>query len=74
MEAESGVIRPLTVAGAAQVRRPLCEFAPLLPVELLRVNHAASTNVQILQPIVWPNLTITDYVENTPNRPNRPNR
>ena len=32
------MIRPLTVAGAAQVRLALYEFAPLLPVELLHVT------------------------------------
>ena len=41
-------IRPLTVAGAAQVRLAGISFTLLLPVELRRVNHAASTNIQIL--------------------------
>jgi len=38
------VIRPLTVAGAAQVRRGRDGPALLLPVELPCVNHTASTN------------------------------
>ncbi len=38
----------LTVAGAAQVKRPL-NAALLLPVELRRVNHTASTNSRILR-------------------------
>jgi chromosome segregation ATPase len=36
--------RLLTVAGAAQVRSAQCELPLLLPVELRRVNHTASTN------------------------------
>jgi hypothetical protein len=48
MEAESITIRPLTVAGAAQVRQALFSRALLLPVELRPVNHAASTNAAIL--------------------------
>ena len=36
--------RPLTVAGAAQVRFAVDSLTPLLPVELRRVNHSASTN------------------------------
>lgn len=38
------MIRPLTVAGAAQVRRAHDEPTLLLPVELPCVNHRASTN------------------------------
>ena len=38
------MIRPLTVAGAAQVRPAVDSIALLLPVELQRVNHTASTN------------------------------
>ena len=38
------MIRPLTVAGAAQVRRARDEPTLLLPVELSCVNHRASTN------------------------------
>ena len=41
-------IRPLTVAGAAQVRLAGLSFTLLLPVELRRVNHVASTNIGIL--------------------------
>lgn len=41
-------IRPLTVAGAAQVRLAVVSITLLLPVELRRVNHVASTNVKIL--------------------------
>ena len=37
-------IRPLTVAGAAQVRDGLFKRPLLLPVELRCVNHTASTN------------------------------
>jgi uncharacterized protein (TIGR02449 family) len=43
-EANSRTSRLLTVAGAAQVRSALCELPLLLPVELRRVNHTASTN------------------------------
>jgi len=42
------MIRPLTVAGAAQVRWAVVSLDLLLPVELRRVNHAASTNERIL--------------------------
>ena len=42
--------RPLTVAGAAQVRSAVTSPALLLPVELRPVNQAASTNARILQP------------------------
>ena len=50
-------IRPFTVAGAAQVRwskrfQGNClngRNTPLLPVELRRVNHTASTNFSILR-------------------------
>ena len=38
------MIRPLTVAGAAQVRQTLDEPTLLLPVEPPCVNHTASTN------------------------------
>ena len=41
---EIKMIRPLTVAGAAQVRFDLDRQTLLLPVELRRVNHTASTN------------------------------
>ena len=44
-------MRPLTVAGAAQVRWALLGPSLLLPVELRRVNHTASTNIGILP--VW---------------------
>lgn len=44
-------IRPLTVAGAAQVRFGVGRLALLLPVELQRVNHTASTNIAILREI-----------------------
>ncbi len=40
------MIRPLTVAGAAQVRLALCEFAPLLPVELLHVTTQRAPTVK----------------------------
>ena len=42
------MIRPLTVAGAAQVRFAAVSLTLLLPVELRRVNHVASTNLVIL--------------------------
>ena len=42
--AEPVKVRPLTGAGAAQVRFGLVGLTLLLPVELRRVNHAASTN------------------------------
>lgn len=47
---QSGIkeMRPLTVAGAAQVRFAWLSFTLLLPVELRRVNHDASTNAAIL--------------------------
>jgi len=41
--------RPLTVAGAAQVRIVLENITLLLPVELRHVNHTASTNTRILR-------------------------
>ena len=44
-------IRPLTVAGAAQVRQSATRLTTLLPVELRRVSHTASTNLQILPQI-----------------------
>ena len=48
MEPEPGSVRPLTVAGAAQVR--LADVPPslLLPVELRHANHSASTNGPIV--------------------------
>ena len=48
MEPEPGSVRPLTVAGAAQVR--LADVTPslLLPVELRYANHSASTNGRIV--------------------------
>ncbi len=42
-------IRPLTVAGAAQVRLGVERIPLLLPVELRHVNHTASTNNRILR-------------------------
>ena len=42
-------IRPLTVAGAAQVRLAGDSVSLLLPVELRCVNHTASTNPRILR-------------------------
>ncbi len=41
-------MRPLTVAGAAQVRKIWLDPSLLLPVELRHVNHTASTNGRIL--------------------------
>ena len=52
------MIRPLTVAGAAQARRAMAGAASLLPVELRYVNHTASTNGRILRPFTRHNLTI----------------
>jgi hypothetical protein len=43
------MIRPLTVAGAAQARRTMLGGTSLLPVELRHVNHTASTNDVILR-------------------------
>jgi hypothetical protein len=43
-------IRPLTVAGAAQVGAALFVHCFLLPVELRHANHTASTNALILEP------------------------
>ena len=40
--------RPLTVAGAAQVRLASDGISLLLPVELRHANHTASTNLRIL--------------------------
>jgi len=48
MEAEPQA-RPLTVAGAAQVRLAVDGITLLLPVELRRVNHTTSTNPRILR-------------------------
>ena len=42
-------IRPLTVAGAAQVGLVLVARRALLPVELRHANHTASTNAAILE-------------------------
>ena len=49
MAAEPQRVRPLTVAGAAQVRPAVARIALLLPVELRHVNHTASTNSEILR-------------------------
>ena len=38
------MIRPLTVAGAAQAGSTMFGASSLLPVELRHVNHTASTN------------------------------
>ena len=38
------MIRPLTVAGAAQAGPTMFDRTSLLPVELRYVNHTASTN------------------------------
>jgi hypothetical protein len=43
-------IRPLTVAGAAQVGFAFVARRALLPVELRHANHTASTNAPILGP------------------------
>ncbi len=50
------MIRPLTVAGAAQVRRGLDGPTLLLPVELPCVNHTASTNGQEFTSVNRPGL------------------
>jgi len=42
-------MRPLTVAGAAQVGSVLAARRFLLPVELRHANHTASTNAFILE-------------------------
>ena len=52
------MIRPLTVAGAAQVRQTVVG-ALLLPVELRPVNQAASTNTGILKVNVAHNPTMS---------------
>ncbi len=52
------MIRPLTVAGAAQARCAMSGGTSLLPVELRYVNHTASTNRGILRPFTWENPTI----------------
>ena len=52
------MIRPLTVAGAAQAGSTLCGGTFLLPVELRHVNHTASTNGRILRPFTTHNPTI----------------
>ena len=44
------MIRPLTVAGAAQAGPTMFGGTSLLPVELRHVNHTASTNGGILRP------------------------
>ena len=51
---EDRVIRPLTVAGAAQAGHATVVVAFLLPVELPPVNQAASTNSLILGPLPAP--------------------
>ena len=43
------MIRPLTVAGAAQAGHTMFGATSLLPVELRYVNHTASTNGVILR-------------------------
>ena len=43
------MIRPLTVAGAAQAGHAMFGGTSLLPVELRYVNHTASTNGAILR-------------------------
>ena len=43
------MIRPLTVAGAAQAGHAMFGATSLLPVELRYVNHTASTNGVILR-------------------------
>ena len=50
MKEEFRGIRPLTVAGAAQVGNGPLPGSVLLPVELRHVNHTASTNALILRP------------------------
>ena len=52
-------IRPLTVAGAAQVGFALDARRFLLPVELRHANHTASTNVLILDEFLKQNPTMT---------------
>ena len=53
------MIRPLTVAGAAQAGCVMVDRTSLLPVELRHVNHTASTNNGILRPFPTRNPTIT---------------
>ena len=53
------MIRPLTVAGAAQAGCAMFDASSLLPVELRHVNHTASTNSGILRPFTPPNPTIS---------------
>ncbi len=52
------MIRPLTVAGAAQAGHALFGGTSLLPVELRHVNHTASTNRGILRPFTTRNPTM----------------
>ena len=74
MEAESileKMIRPLTVAGAAQVRQSV-KGTLLLPVELRPVNHAASTNTGILRVNAGhnPTMSLFNLVPYGPTVPN----
>lgn len=64
-DGEEGIrywIRPLTVAGAAQAEGDLHGEGPfLLPVELRRANHAASTNDVILRLFVRQSVQCDSY-------------
>ena len=52
-------IRPLTVAGAAQVGWARAALRFLLPVELRHANHTAGTNIGILDRNLSQNPTMT---------------
>ncbi len=59
--------RPLTVAGAAQVRLAGISRTLLLPVELRHVNHTASTNARILRcPSLRPPYNVRSMSNQTP--------
>jgi FtsZ-binding cell division protein ZapB len=68
-------IRPLTVAGAAQVGAVKVSPCFLLPVELRHANHTASTNVLILDRKLSQNPTMTrmsaDQIEQIAERVER---
>lgn len=53
-------VHPLTVAGAAQVRLARAGVSLLLPVELRRANHTASTNMDDCNDAAFANPTMTD--------------
>ena len=69
------MIRPLTVAGAAQAGPTMFGGTSLLPVELRYVNHTASTNGAILRAFqVHPLYNRWQYGRSFHHRPDRRTR